>query len=112
MSAIAAVFLNAEDAAAIAGERQQAVGLRSQRIDDLVFAGPELARRLAFDQRVNLAAFGNGGAGVGRLQRSRLNHGDGDRARSLHGQRRQRVVALVAHAGRVDGSVGGDGDAR
>ena len=33
-----------------------------------------------------------------------------DRAGSLHGQRRQRVVALVAHAGRVDGSVGGHGN--
>ena len=31
-------------------------------------------------------------------------------ADSLHRQRRQRIVALVAHAGRVDGSVGADGD--
>ena len=33
-----------------------------------------------------------------------------DRADSLHRQRRQRIVALVAHAGRVDGSVGSHGD--
>ena len=36
-------------------------------------------------ERVDLAAFGNGGAGVGRLQRSGLHHGDGDGGAALHG---------------------------
>ena len=107
---VAAVVGDAEDAAAIAGERQHAVGLRGQRVDDLVLAGPKFARRLAFGERVNLAAFGHRGAGVGRLHRSRLNDGHRDRPGSLHGQGRQRIAALVAHAGGVDGSIGGDGD--
>ena len=44
---IAAVVLNAENAPAIAAQRQQAIGPGSQRVDDLILAGPELARRLA-----------------------------------------------------------------
>ena len=68
---VAAVVLDAEDAAAIAGEGEQAIGARGEGVDDLVFAGPELARGLAFVESVDLGSFGQGGAGVGCLAASR-----------------------------------------
>ena len=43
-------------------------------------------------------------------QRAGLDDGDGGSADALHGKRRQGIVALVAHAGGVDGAVGADGD--
>ena len=73
---VAAVVGNAEDAAAIAGERQQAVRAarparrQSRPCRTRACAAPGLR------QRVDLAAFGHRGAGVGRLQRSRLDDGD------------------------------------
>ena len=43
---VGAVVGDAEDVAAIAGEREQAVGARGEGVDNVIFVGPELARRL------------------------------------------------------------------
>ena len=107
---VVAVLLNAEDVSAIAADGEQAVGLRGECVDDVVFAGPDFARGLVFGEGVDLSAFGRGGAGVCGLQRTGLDDGEGDGANALHRKRGQRIVAFVADAGGEDGAVGGDGD--
>ena len=106
----APVALNAEDVAPVACKRQQSVRAGIECVDNVVFARPELARRLAFVEGVNLGAFGKGSARVHRLQRLRLHHRYRDGADALHGKRRQGIAVLVADAGRVNRAFGGDGN--
>src|SRR5580658_3416178 len=108
----AAVFLNLEDAAAIAAQSEQPIRLGGERVDNLIFAGPDFARRLTFGEGVDVSAFRDGGTSVGRLERLRLDDSDGDGGHSLHRQRRERVAALVADTGGIDRSVGCDGNGR
>ena len=109
---VATIVDDRENLPAVAGECNQASVARGQRVDDLILAGPQTARSLPLSQRVNLASLGHRDAGVSRLQRLRLDDGDGCGANSLHGQRRQWIAALVAHAGRVDGPVCAHGHRR
>ncbi len=102
---VAAVRVDSEDVAAIAAQCQQPIRLRCERVDNLVLIAPQLARRLALAQRVDLRPLRHGCARVRRLHRSGLHHRDRDRGHSLQRQRRQGIVALVAGAGRVNGSV-------
>ena len=107
---VVAILLDAEDVATIAADGEHSIGACGERVDDVVFAGPDLARSLVGGDGIDFSAFGRGGAGIRGLQRTGLHDGESDGADALHGKRRKRIVGFVAHAGCVDGAVGADSD--